>query len=206
MIDKKYQYVLLAGLLFINVLHAESIDGRLQVNTVYLFNVVSDARAVSNDVVENGGSAGYVGYSFMPWFTIEAGSIEFGTVNMRQNTGLFVQQTGYDISGFMLGLKGEAAFAGLFDLWGSVGLHSWKSRFDYEVEYPGFPVVQYTDSGSTSSKDLYMRLGVTLPLTEQLSATVEIDHFEFNDLLYDTESQSINLTHRCIGTGLEFRF
>ncbi|MBN1379782.1 MAG: outer membrane beta-barrel protein [Gammaproteobacteria bacterium] len=203
---KNINFLILSGLLFAGSLHASSLDDRFNFNVVYLFNIVSDARNFNTDVTDNGGIAAYIGYDILPWLSVEAGGVDFDTINMRQNTGSYVQQTGYNVSGFTLGLKGETSFAGLFDVWADIGLYSWKSNYNYQVEYPDFPVVRVADDGSNSSQDTYVRLGVTLPMTDNITATIESSYYEFKNLFYDADDKSTDYSHHCIGLGLEYNF
>ena len=203
---KIFKSLVVAELLYAGTVYAETPDERFHVNAVYLLNIVPDAHGDGTSIVDSGGMASFIGYDILPWLSFEAGAIVFDTVNMRQNTGSFVQETHYDVSGFTLGLKGTTSFANLFDVWGSIGIYSWKSTFDYEVVYPNFPPIRSSGNDSMSSSNAYVRLGARIPLGNKITATIESGYFEFNNLFYDAGGKNTDFSHSCIGLGFEYKF
>jgi hypothetical protein len=188
-----------------NQLLAEPIEDHFYLDGVYLFNVVSRADTTDFDFNEANGFAAFAGYRFNSYFSVELGGIAFEPIKSLESRADSAIHTEYDVTGYMLGVRGEAPLGDLFSVWAGVGLFDWESTFNYEIDYPNFPAVHRTGSNSNSGEDYYLRLGLTHPLSESFHITLEATQIELNDF-FNTDQANTDLRQDYIGIGVGVHF
>ncbi len=181
-------------------------DDRFNLEGIYLFNVVSRASTTDMEFNESNGYALFGGYRFSKHFSVELGSISFEPIKTLESTLDRNILTEYDTTGFTLGVRGEAPVGDLFQVWVGVGLFSWDSVFNYEVEYPNFPTISRSGSNTNSEKDFYLRLGITHPISSSFDITLETMQMKFSDFFSNTDQNNTDFRQDYIGIGVGYRF
>lgn len=173
---------------------------------VFLFNVITEASTTNIDFDEGNGLAAYVGYRILPQLMIEAGGVKFDPVNSREvNSGVSLA-TKFEATGYTVGIRGTGSFYDLFDFWGGVGVYSWDSTLNYEINYQFFPGLRRTGSNSNSGEDVYLRLGASTALTNNITISLEVSQFELNDFFSGVSNGNTDFKQRTIGLGIEAYF
>lgn len=205
---KYSKFYLVCALLFPGGLSAAPDGEKFHFNGEFLFNATSEANTTDTDFKGDNGLAGYIGYNIQPWLSVELGGVKFDPIESRRSFGSTVARTEHEVTGYTLGFRGVYSFYDLFDVWGSVGVYSWESTFNYELTYDNFPTVRRTGSNSNSSEDSYIRLGVTLPLTENLGVSAGLAQFELKDFFSGVpdDEENTNFRQRYIGLGVDYYF
>ena len=187
--------------------NAFSADNNFNASAVYLFNVVSETDAIDLDFDEGNGLAGYIAYRPLSYLMLEVGTVNFDSIKGFEQSPSVTQRTEFQVSGYTVGIKAEGSFNGLFNIWGSVGTYKWDSTFNYSITYPNFPALERFGSNSNSGSDVFYRVGVNAPLIKNINFTVEVAHFEFNDLFSNASSgQNVSFDQNFIGFGFETNF
>ena len=181
-------------------------DEKFHAQGVFLFNVITEASTTDIDFNEGNGLAAYIGYHILPQLAIEVGGVKFDPVDsLEVNSGVSLE-TEFEATGYTVGIKGIGSFYDLFDFWGSVGMYSWDSTFNYEINYQFFPGLRRTGSNSNTGEDKYYRLGVSTPLTNNIIISVEMSEFELNDFFSGMDNGNTDFKQRTIGLGIEAYF
>lgn len=202
-IIKSCVFILIA--IFCNRLPAEPIEDHFYLDGVYMFNVVSRADTTDFDFNEANGFAAFAGYRFNSYFSVELGGIAFEPIKSLESRIDSTIHTEYDVTGYMLGIRGEAPLGDLFSVWAGIGLFDWESTFNYEISYPNFPAVRRAGSNSNSGEDYYLRLGLTHPLSESFHITLEATQIELNDF-FNTDQANTDFRQDYIGIGFGVHF
>lgn len=182
-----------------------SVEDHFYLDGVYMFNVVSRADTTEFDFNEANGFAAFAGYRFNSYFSVELGGIAFEPIKSLESRPGSAIHTEYDVTGYMLGIRGEAPLGDLFSVWAGVGLFDWESTFNYEIDYPNFPTVRRTGSNSNSGEDYYLRLGLTHPISESFHITLEATQIELNDF-FNTDQANTDFRQDYIGIGFGVHF
>lgn len=203
----KQEIILLLALSLTSLqLSAAPPENRFFVNGVYLFNVVARTDATELDFNEDNGFAGFAGYRFNSHFGIELGGINFDPVTSTVATESYVWNTEYQVTGYSLGFRAEAPVGKLFTAWLGVGLFSWDSTFNYDIEYPAFAGTTVTGSNTNSGEDIYLRAGVSHPLFKNFNFTLEATQYQLNDFFSGTTDNNTDFQQDFIGIGIEYNF
>jgi hypothetical protein len=189
-------------------LSAAPTDEKFHLQGVYLFNVITTSSTTDVDFDESNGLAAYFGYQILPWFSVEVGGLKFDPVNGFENSGLVNLQTEFEATGYTAGIKAVGSFYELFDYWVGIGQYSWDSTFNYQLTYASFPGLNRTGSDTNSGRDMYYRIGVSAPVTQNFSLTLEVSEFELNDFFSEVDGfgENTDFKQRIIGFGVETRF
>lgn len=185
---------------------AQAPEKKFYAQGVFLFNVITEASTTDIDFDEGNGLAAYVGYRILPQLMIEAGGVKFDPVNSREvNSGVSLA-TKFEATGYTLGIRGTGTFYDLFDFWGSVGVYNWDSTFNYEINYQFFPGLRRTGSNSNSGEDVYLRLGASTALTDNITISLEISQYNLNDFFSGVNNGNTDFKQRTVGLGIEAYF
>lgn len=185
---------------------APSPDEKFYAQGVFLFNVTTEASTTDIDFDEGGGLAAYVGYRILPQLLLEAGGVKFDPVNSFEVDNAVSLATEFEATGYTVGIRGIGTFYDLFDFWGGVGVYRWDSTLNYEINYQFFPGLRRTGSNSNSGEDVYLRLGASTALTDNITVSLEISQFELNDFFSGAGNGNTDFKQRTVGLGIEAYF
>lgn len=181
-------------------------EDKFHAQSVFLFNVITEASTTDIDFNEGNGLAAYVGYQILPQLSIEVGGVKFDPVSSLEVNNAVSLETEFEATGYTLGIRGTGSFYDLFDFWAGVGLYSWDSTFNYEINYQLFPDLRRTGSNSNSGEDIYLRLGASTALTKNITISLEVSEFELNDFFSGVNNGNTDFKQRTIGLGIEAYF
>ncbi len=189
-----------------NLTQAEPVEDQFNLEAIYFFNVVARADTTDLDFNEANGSALFGGYRLSKHLSLELGGIAFEPIKTLESYPSSNITTEYDVTGYTLGIRAEAPIGRLFRVWAGVGLFSWDSVFNYDINYPNFPEITQSGNDTNSGEDFYLRLGVTHPITESFDITLETMQMKFSDFFSNTGQNNTDFRQDYIGIGVGYHF
>lgn len=133
-----------------------------------------------------------LGYQFNDHFSLEAGYTDLGETDININGPATLNANGatvdgsatIDVSGYFVGLKGEAPVSESFSVFARAGAYIWESDFDGSG----------TNVEIADGTDAYLALGTAYSVTENVAVDFQVSRYNLDDT--DVDTYTLGLTYK----------